>query len=198
MMGVAVTSMAGDGSGKKIAKPGSFSPMMEQQAKDLKLTEAQKAEWQKANQDFSAKRKSYDTDRRKAHAKQRQEYAKVMRKNVEKARKDAQNDRKNQAKMQRDYLQSVRKIMTPEQYTSFLENYWVKGHAMNKNQARPYNMEKGRAVAFRGNPGMQQGMQRGPRSEMRGGKQGMHRGAKGQDSIKVKEAPAEAPVSTPQ
>lgn len=119
----ALTSFAGNHSGTGGKKD--TSSQVERWGKDLKLSAGQVAELQKLNADFTVQRNKKASEFRKEHAKRKQATQKVL-------RKEAQKARKAHARMQRNYLQSVKKIMSSDQYVAFLENFWVKQHAMQR------------------------------------------------------------------
>lgn len=119
----ALTSLAGNHSGTGGKKE--ISSQVERWGKELKLSAGQVAELQKLNADFTAQYKKNASEFRKEHAKRKQVTQKAL-------RKEAQKARKAHARMQRNYLQSVRKIMSNDQYVAFLENFWVKQHAMQR------------------------------------------------------------------
>lgn len=118
---VALTCFAGNKTGTKEKKMA--SSQIERLGKELKLSPEQMTQLQKADYDFRAQRKKYSSELRKNHVKRQQTHMKAL-------RKEGQKNQKAQAKMQRDYLKTVKKVMNQDQYVAFLENYWVKQHVV--------------------------------------------------------------------
>ena len=155
---VALTCLAGNKAGNRERK--TMSSQVERLGKELKLSPEQMTQLQKVNYDFRAEQKKQSSAFKKDHAKRQQATMKAM-------RKDAQKLQKNQAKVQRDYLKSVKKVMNQDQYVAFLENYFVKQHAVaQRNFSKsPRRGERPMAhIKKKGERGLRDGMQKPKRN----------------------------------
>lgn len=156
MLVVTSMSVAGNGSDKKDKRVVPPSPRG-QLYKGLDLSEEQMTQMQKINRDFA-------TERRQSFTKEKKEKMARKQEHVKKLRKESKKMHETRIKMQRDYLSSVRKVMNEKQYIAFLENYWVKGHAVPKadkiTQGKPYQY---RNMAYRSRTGSKVKVEKGYR-----------------------------------
>lgn len=156
MLIVTSISVAGNRSDKKDKRVISPSPAG-QLYKGLDLSEEQMTQMQKINRDFAIERRQSFTKEKKEKMERKQEH-------VKKIRKESKKMHETRASMQRDYLNSVRKVMNEKQYIAFLENYWVKGHAASKadkmTQRKP---DQYRNMAYRSRTGSKVKVEKGYR-----------------------------------
>lgn len=60
----------------------------------------------------------------------------------QKKRDDRQKSREDRMTAQKQYLQDVKSILTPEQYVAFLENYYITAHNRPNNKGNFANAKK--------------------------------------------------------
>ena len=85
---------------------------------DLNLTDTQKKQLQELNQNFQNKKKAL-FDQKKANKSRNDSTKSSMRKQAKELRSQK--------------LSEIKSILTPEQYTKFLENYYLNGNNQGKN-----------------------------------------------------------------